>query len=236
MSTYSDDSLLLLSGIQHFAFCPRQWALIHIERQWEENQRTVEGQHLHERAHDPMLTDEDDDLVVTRSIPLVSYTLGIYGMADIVEFRPVSRESGGIRLPDREGYWQRKPVEYKRGKPKPDDRDQVQLCAQALCLEEMLAAKIEYGDLFYGETCRRERVCFDQPLRQRVVDLCRGMHETFDRGYTPPAESGKRCSSCSLVDICIPELTRETHSVKKYIGRALANMEHEETEEDRHEP
>ena len=222
MAAYSDDDLLPLSGIQHFAFCERQWALIHIERQWEENLRTVEGHHLHERAHDPMLTDEGDEMVVSRSLPIASRSLGIYGMADVVEFRLVGRESSGVPLPRREGYWQPRPVEYKRGKSKPDDRDAVQLCAQAICIEEMLKARIDCGDLFYGETRRRQTVYFDAALRGRVVDLCRRMHEMFARGYTPPAESGKKCSLCSLVDICIPELMRKMHSARNYIRRNLA--------------
>ncbi|NLY76132.1 MAG: Dna2/Cas4 domain-containing protein, partial [Firmicutes bacterium] len=131
--TYSEDDLLLLSGIQHFAYCERQWALIHIEQQWLENVRTVEGRHLHERVHNPDLVEKRGDLLVARSLPIVSWRLGLYGMMDLVEFRQVGSDQGGIKLPNREGVWLPKPVEYKRGKPKTDDRDEVQLCAQAIC-------------------------------------------------------------------------------------------------------
>ena len=151
MSTYSEDDLLLLSGIQHFAYCERQWALIHVEQQWLENVKTVEGRHLHERVHNPDLIEKRGDLLVARSLPIVSWRLGLYGMMDLVEFHQVSSDEGGTKLLNHEGLWLPKPVEYKRGKPKADDRDEVQLCAQGICLEEMLQARIEEGDLYYGE-------------------------------------------------------------------------------------
>ncbi|MGB4007446.1 MAG: CRISPR-associated protein Cas4, partial [Bacillota bacterium] len=198
---YDEDSLLPLSGIQHIAFCERQWALIHVEQQWAENVRTVEGRQMHERAHNPWLADYDSDHIVSRSVPLISHRLGLSGQADVVEFWPVGEGvDGGAPLPGREGLWIPKPVEYKRGRPKGDDRDEVQLCAQAMCLEEMLGAKITEGDLYYGQTRRRQRVTLDDVLRNRVEQLCLRMHELFDCGCTPPAAQGRRCSLCSLVD------------------------------------
>ena len=219
---YDEDSLLPLSGIQHLAFCPRQWALIHIERQWAENVRTVEGKIMHERVHNPKLIDYDSEHIVARSVPLICHRLGLYGQADVVEFWPAGDEvDGGVSLPGRDGLWIPKPVEYKRGRPKRDDRDKVQLCAQALCLEEMLGTKIQAGDLYYGETRRRERVIFDDVLRKRVEQLCLRMHELFDLGCTPRAEKGKHCSLCSLVDVCLPDLTRKSRSVEAYIRRQV---------------
>lgn len=224
-NTYSDDDLLLLSGIQHFAYCERQWALIHIEKQWLENVKTVEGQHLHERVHNPDLIEKRGDLLTARSLPIVSWRLGLYGMIDLLEFHQTESNQGGTELPNREGFWLPKPVEYKRGKPKPDERDEVQLCAQAICLEEMLQVRIDEGDLYYGENKRRLPVAFDAVLRNRVEELSRRMHEVFENGITPPAEKGHRCSLCSLKDVCMPELTRKSRSVAGYIQREIKEID-----------
>lgn len=214
-----DDNYLLLSGIQHMAFCERQWALIHIEQQWAENVRTVEGKHLHERVDDPFESESRGDLYITRSMPLVSHTLKLQGVADVVEYWRV--ESGGVTLPGKSGLWLPRPVEYKRGQPKPDDRDEVQLCAQVICLEEMLGASISEGDLFYGETRRRQRVILDVALRQRVYDLADRMNRFFEAGNAPPAVPGTRCQLCSLADFCMPKLTMKKRSVEDYLKASL---------------
>lgn len=219
MDTYTDDSLLPLSGLQHYAFCPRQWALIHIERQWNESVRTVEGRHLHERVHSGLHSEMDGDMVVARSVPVVSYRLGLYGVVDIVEYHPTA--GGGIPLPNREGFWVPHPVEYKRGRPKPDDRDEVQLCAQAMCLEEMLGVPIRAGSFFYGDIRRRVRVGLSEDLRERVVSLAREMHTAFAQGRTPPAPPGVRCTLCSLKDVCLPKLTRHRRNVREYLRAEL---------------
>lgn len=214
---YAEEDLLPLSGIQHFAFCQRQWALIHIERQWAESVRTVEGHHLHDRAHNPLIVDNDDSRLVARAVPLVSYRLGLSGQADVIEFLPAQGDAQGISLPGRSGLWQPRPVEYKRGRPKPDDRDAIQLCAQAICLEEMLSATISSGDLYYGETRRRERVALDTDLRMRVAELAERMHALFAEAKTPRAEKGRHCHLCSLTDVCNPDLTIRPRSVGRYI-------------------
>lgn len=144
---YSEEELLSLSGIQHYAFCDRQWALIHLEKQWQENLRTVEGSILHERVHNSDYHESRGGIIYARSLPLLSYRLGLFGVADLVEFHPVEAETKGVNLPGRSGFYMPYPVEYKRGKQKKDDRDVVQLCAQALCLEEMLDVSIERGSL-----------------------------------------------------------------------------------------
>ncbi len=214
---YSDDDLLMLSGIQHFAFCRRQWALIHIEQQWQENLLTFNGRDLHERADDPFFTESRGTVLVTRSLSLVSRTLGLYGVADVVEFY---RDENGITLDHRQGRWRPHPVEYKYGKPKPDDRDIVQLCAQGICLEEMFGALVAAGDLFYGRTRRRRLVEFDAALKERVRALAAGMHEFFERGVTPPAEYIVACKSCSLVEICLPK-AGVRRSVRRYLEEAF---------------
>jgi CRISPR-associated exonuclease Cas4 len=219
VSSYTDEDLLMLSGIQHFAFCRRQWALIHIEQQWQENLRTFEGREMHERADDPFFTEARGTVVITRSMPLVCRRLGLYGTADVVEFY---RDESGVEIKGRTGFWRPHPVEYKHGEPKPDDRDMVQLGAQALCLEEMFGVSIAAGDLFYGRTRRRQRVDFDEALKQRVAELAEGMHDLFQRGVTPPAEYSPACKSCSLVEICLPRLNSR-RPVRDYLSDALGS-------------
>lgn len=218
---YTEEDLLALSGIQHMAFCPRQWALIHIERLWAENVRTVEGKLMHEKADNPFIQESRGNVIITRSIPLASYFLGLYGIADVVEFRRSQDNATGIPLSDYEGVWIPHPVEYKRGKPKPDERDKVQLCSQAICLEEMYKTKIDCGSLYYGETRHREHVEFDQDLRGQVQSLASAMHQLFSAGNTPKANYSKHCKQCSLVDLCMPKVSTKRASVKQYLNNAL---------------
>ncbi|KGP75380.1 CRISPR-associated protein Cas4 [Desulfosporosinus sp. Tol-M] len=223
MSVYEEDNLLLLSGIQHMAFCERQWALIHIEQVWAENSRTLEGKFLHEKADDPFKNETRSDLRIVRAMPIVSYKLGLRGVADVVEFRMVENSPEGIavKLNKRKGWWQPFPIEYKRGRPKRDDRDAVQLCAQAICLEEMLKISIDCGFLFYGQTKRREKIYFNHVLRKRVEELAGKMQKMFVDGKTPRAHKGKHCSLCSLTEQCQPNLTIRHRSVEAYLQRML---------------
>ncbi len=229
MRGYAEEEILMLSGIQHFAFCKRQWALIHIEQLWAENVRTIEGQFLHKRSDDPFQDETRKGLRNVRAMPLVSYTLGLRGIADVVEFTRVELETAyTTTLKDRQGFWLVCPVEFKRGKPKSDDRDAVQLCAQAICLEEMMSVKIEYGDLYYAQIRHRQRIEIDEQLRNRVYYLSEKMHEMFRGGKTPPAEVGKHCSICSMVEVCNPRLTKKYRSVSNYLKTALLDVESEE--------
>jgi len=202
---YDEDNLLMLSGIQHMAFCERQWAFIHIEQQWSENRLTIEGSHLHERVDDPFERDNRKGIISLRSVSLMSRALGLTGVADAIELIPADIQTG-IALPDKEGFWLFHPVEYKRGKPKPDDRDEVQLCAQAMCLEEMYSVFIKEGAIFYGETRHRLDVNFSNELRQRVFELVQSMHLLFSKGLTPLPVFKPHCKSCSLFDICLPQM------------------------------
>jgi CRISPR-associated exonuclease Cas4 len=213
---YADDELLSLSGIQHFRFCKRQWALIHVERQWEDNLRTAEGHIVHERVDDPFLNESRGNIVISRAFPLVSYSLGLNGIADVIEY---TRSDNGIPIPGFEGLWLMKPVEYKRGKPKIDERDEVQLCAQVMCLEEMFSVRIDEADFYYNEIRRRQHIPITEDLRSLVSSLADEMHTVFRKGITPEAESGKNCALCSLVDVCIPKLTKKKSSVRNYVGR-----------------
>jgi len=215
---WDEEDCLPLSGIQHCAFCKRQFALIHVERLWSENVLTFEGRALHDRADDPFSSESRGTVLITRSVPLLSGQLGLYGVADVVEFRLTA--SGGVALLGREGLWQPFPVEYKRGKVKSDDRDMVQVGAQAMCLEEMLHTVVPEGALYYGRTRRRQPVQIDQTLRDRVYRLSEEMHQLYDAGQTPPPLRQKACERCSLRELCLPKVACRK-DVRKYVQRRL---------------
>jgi CRISPR-associated exonuclease Cas4 len=206
---YSEDDLLPISALQHLAFCERQWALIHLEQQWMENRLTAEGRQLHERA-DGGHNQTREGVRICRGLHLRSLRLGLTGKADVVEFRP---DDAGTVCPF--------PIEYKRGRPKLDHRDEVQLCAQALCLEEMLNVEIRTGALFYGEPRRRTNVDFDADLRAVTERLAARLHELNAARITPKAKYEKKCDSCSLYPVCLPKSTGAS-SAKKYLKRAVA--------------
>ena len=193
------------------AFCERQWALIHIEQAWAENVRTVEGKHLHERADDPFFDETRKNLRVVRGMPVISQRLGLRGVADVVEFHRNDTFVDGqtCRLDDRAGWWKPVPIEYKRGKPKPDDRDAVQVCAQTMALEEMLVCEVPEGEIFYEETRQREHVSLTPELRSTAQTMADEMNRLFARGYTPKSKPGKHCNACSLKELCLPALYQQ---------------------------
>jgi CRISPR-associated exonuclease Cas4 len=217
---YSPDELLPLSGIQHFVFCRRQWALIHVERQWQENVLTSEGRLMHKRTDDPFFTETRNGVVTARAMPIASYRLGLAGVCDVVEF---TESPEGVRLPGWQSLYLAAPVEYKRGREKQDACDEAQLCAQAMCLEEMLSVKIQTGSLYYGEIRHRVEVELSGELRNLVVEMAEEMHAYFKRGYTPRVKPSKACRSCSLVDICLPELLENGVPASKYIKEQVEN-------------
>jgi CRISPR-associated exonuclease Cas4 len=217
---YTTDELLPLSGIQHFLFCRRQWALIHVEMQWKENALTAEGRIMHQRVDDPFFTETRNGVITARSVPVASYRLGLSGVCDVVEF---TKSPDGVALPNRNGLYLAAPVEYKRGKPKRDPMDEAQLCAQAMCLEEMLSLNIPRGYLYYGETRHREEIEFTPDLRTLVQEMSAEMHNYFSRGYTPRVKTSKACRSCSLADICLPVLQENVIAASKYIRQQIEN-------------
>lgn len=214
---YTQEDYLQLSGLQHFAFCRRQWALIHIENQWAENLRTVEGNLLHTRAHDETQRELRGDVLTLRGLTVFSPTLGLSGKCDVVEFHT---DPSGVPLRGEEGLWRPYPVEYKRGAPKAGEEDALQLCAQAMCLEEMFCCSIPEGSLYYGETRRRTRVTLDDALRQQVRDLSEEMHQLYRRGHTPRVQPTKACNACSLKELCLPALLRKK-PVANYLAQAM---------------
>lgn len=217
MMGYNEEDYLMLSGIQHFVFCKRQWALIHIEQEWKENVLTVEGNNLHEKADNPFVREKRGDTVYVRALPVHSRTLGISGICDMVEF---IQDEDGIPLDKEKGLYRVKPIEYKRGKPKVHDADILQLVAQTICLEEMLGTTIQEVALYYNETKRREALVITDDMRQRVEAITKEMHHYYDRRHTPRVKTGKHCLQCSLRNVCMPELL-EREKVSTYMNRML---------------
>lgn len=216
---YEESDFLQLSGLQHFKFCRRRWALIHIEQQWAENFRTMDGALMHQNAHNSEFRESRGDLFITRGVSVFSSTLGVSGQCDVLEYH---RGTAGIPIRGKEGFWQPYPVEYKRGNPREDTGDTLQLCGQAMCLEEMLCCDIPEGALFYGEIRRRAVVPFTEELRAQVRQLLAQMHDLYHRGYTPKVKPSKSCNACSLKEICLPKLMK-SRSVAAYLKDAMEN-------------
>lgn len=216
-----EEDWLQLSGIQHFVFCRRQWALIHIENQWAENFRTVDGSIMHENAHDQGLRESRGDVLIVRGLAVHSAQLGISGQCDVVEFH---RDPDGISLQGRDGLWRPYPIEYKRGRPKEGQEDRSQLCAQAMCLEEMLCCAVREGAVYYGETRHRVVVQLDQDLRDQVRSSLTEMHELYKKRYTPKVKPSKACNACSLKDLCLPKLMRAKR-VSDYLTSAMEEIQ-----------
>lgn len=214
---YQEEDYLQLSGLQHFAFCRRQWALIHLEKQWQDNLRTVEGNLFHQRAHDSKQRERRGDILILRDLSICSATLGISGKCDVVEFHA---NPSGIEVQGESGSWDVFPIEYKKGAPKPHQADELQLCAQAMCLEEMLCCSITEGALFYGETRRRSTVSFTGDLRQTVRTMLDEMHRLYRRGHTPKVKITKSCNACSMKELCLPVLMK-TRTVQDYLNQAM---------------
>lgn len=210
MGQYTEDDLLPLSALQHLLFCERQCALIHVEQQWVENLYTAQGRIMHERV-DRAGRESRRDVRLEYGVPLRSFKLGLVGKADMIEFH--RQEDGG---------WLPFPVEYKRGKPKKDNCDKVQLCAQAMCLEEMLGVVVPEGALFYGKNKRRQAAVFDNELRGCTTGTAGRLHELVREGKTPPAKYEKKCDSCSLLNLCIPKVSGAGKNVGRYLSRMFA--------------
>jgi len=219
--SYTEDDLLPLSALQHLLFCERQCALIHIEQMWVENLYTAEGRILHERV-DSGRSESRGNVRLAFSVPLRSLRLGLSGKADVVEFH--CEEGEVVRNQVGPHCWRPFPVEYKRGRPKKEAWDEVQLCAQAICLEEMLAAGVPEGALFYGKTRRRVNVVFDEKLRNETEKAARRLHALVDSGRTPPPVCTPVCERCSFVEKCLPHTLDRPKSVKSYLETLTGDL------------
>lgn len=210
--TYNENDLVQLSSLQHIIFCERQCALIHIEQLWSENLFTAEGRIMHDKV-DTADRESRENIRIEYGVPLRSLLLGLIGKADVVEFH-------------RQGdNWHPFPVEYKRGKPKGDNCDKVQLCAQAMCLEEMLSCTITEGALFYGTTRRREDVVFDMALRTETEETAKKVHDLIDAGITPKPKYSKKCKSCSLVELCMPKVSGKKGKAGAYLLKMTEDIQ-----------
>ena len=213
----------MISGIQHFAFCRRQWALIHLEQQWTENYKTMDGNFMHRQAHNGAFHEKRKDIIISRGMPVFSRIMGVSGICDIVEFHA---DESGTLIRTFGGKYTPLPIEYKRGKPKTDDSDILQVTAQALCLEEMLCCTIPYGYIYYGETKHRAKVEFTDEIRDKVRKIFAEMHKYYAQCYTPKVKISKKCNACSLKDICLPVLNKKK-SVSGYIDKIISEEEKE---------
>lgn len=194
-----DDYFLPISALQHYAYCPRQFALIHVEQAWEENYFTADGRRLHERV-DGGQPEQRKGIRYERSVLLRSEKYFITGKMDLLE----------VHLGDIPKFF---PVEYKRGKPKVEDWDRIQLCAQALCIEEMQNTYVSEGAIWYWETRQREPVEIHEKLRNVTIELIQSAHRVRQLGHTPnPTTNKKRCQGCSLIELCQPEIFRHDKS------------------------
>jgi len=217
---FSEDELLPLSGVQHTVFCERQAALIHVEQVWKDNAFTISGRHRHVNVHEEAPRRERrGDLLIVRGLGLRSFELGLSGVADVVEFHRV--DSDGVEVPGARGLWQPYPVEYKRGRRKTHRADEVQLCAQAICLEEMLGVQVPEGALFYGREQRRMEVRIDDELRDLTARAARRFRELVENGITPRARKEKKCETCSLLELCMPEAMTRRRSARRYLTAAV---------------
>lgn len=206
---YDMDDLIQLSALQHYAFCPRQCALIHIEQVWNESVLTAEGRLMHDHVHEEK-RESRRDVRIEHGVPLRSLRLGLIGKADVIEFHRAG-DSGWVPFP----------VEYKRGRPKRDDCDRIQLCAQALCLEEMLGVSVPEGALFYGKTRHRLDVVFTDALRRETDEAALKTRELIASGNTPAPVYAKRCEKCSLMEICLPRTVQKKRTVRCYLTRMV---------------
>lgn len=218
-----DSDFLMISGLSHFQFCRRQWALIHVEQLWQENVLTLEGQYLHERVHDSSFTEARGAVLLSRGMPVRSSALKITGVCDMVE---LYQDPDGVPIQGREGRWRLYPIEYKHGASDNQASAALQVCAQAMCLEEMFVTHIPEAALYFAKIKRRHRIPLTDELRQKVIDSITEMHQLLQKGYTPKAKLKKQCKSCSLALLCQPELTKQI-SASAYIHNAF----HEEDNE-----
>lgn len=218
---YSEDDMLMLSGIQHFRFCPRQWALIHLERLWEENILTTEGKILHKHVDDPFYRQKCGANIVLRSVSIASHQLGLYGKSDVIELQPADDDCpNSITHPKYPERWIPVPIEYKHGSPKRNEIDEVQLVAQAMCLEEMYSIKISHGAFYYAKTRHREEVEITNRLRELVNTCAQQMHNIYKERTLPKSNVKTSCKKCSLYNLCMPELEK-CATVRYYLKQNL---------------
>lgn len=229
MRQYSDDEMLQLSGIQHFVFCPRQWALIHIEQLWDDNHLTAEGTLQHSNVDDPFTRETNGSEVITlRGLRIASSRLGLSGIADALELHPLDNAPTGKDALLRSKLYTAIPIEYKHGSRKASDCDRIQVAAQAMALEEMMGIRITQGAIFYWKERHREYFEISDELRMLASEVAHSMHRILESGTIPKAKARKGCKSCSLLDSCLPAIT--TKSASEYCSAVLSSLNHDDEE------
>ena len=217
---FPDDQLISISSLQHMQFCPRQWGLIHLEQFWADNSLTAMGNAMHEKVHTSD-SESRGDIKIARGLRIPNLQYGITGQTDAVEYHRSVLKDNAIELPNSADYWKPFPIEYKRGKPKSDDSDKVQLCAQVLCLEEMYHINIPNAAFFYGQIKKRLIVEIDHEIRSKTIALISQLHELIRAGKTPKGEFSKKCKSCSLIETCMPKSTNISKQINRYINSSI---------------
>lgn len=216
---YSEDQMLMLSGIQHYVFCARQWALIHIDQVWQDNVLTMEGSLQHNVVDDPEYRQNNGGVITVRGFRVASYALGLTGIADAVELHPAT-SANGIYFGKYSGYFLPFPIEYKHGSKKSIDCDILQLAAQAMCIEEMYGVAVTQGAIFYRKTNRRQAVEITEEIRRRVRNTSDMMHGLFETGKLPKAPLQAKCRNCSLIDACMPASEAQS-DVQTYLNQYM---------------
>lgn len=218
MKKFDEDERLPISSLKQFIYCKRRFALMYLNCDWGENYKIAEGDLLHKRVDDPYFNEKRGDVHISRSVPIFSDRLNLNGVADIVEF--IKKEKG-IELPHKKDRWQINLVEYKNGKPEKSQADNFQLCAQALCLEEMFHTTIESGDIFYGKIRRRVKVELTDHLKEQVSTQVGNMKTLLKNQKIPVRDEAQNCSLCSLLDVCIPSAFGKQKKVQEHIAMLM---------------
>ena len=219
---FSDDDLLPIASLQHLTFCERQWSLVHLEQTWSYNVLTIEGKQLHEFVHE-LSSESRSGVRMVCALRLRSLELGLTGVADLVEFH---QSDDGVAVEGLKGLWLPFPVEYKRGRKRYDIADEMQLCAQALCLEEMLGVQIGSGAIYYGQPRRRTNIELNETLRAKVSSLCARARELIEFRAVPAVNIGRHCKNCSLMEECMPGVVSKDKS-ESYLSGILTDIEKE---------
>lgn len=212
-----EENLIQISGIQHFKYCKRRWALLYIENLWEDNYLTIEGDKIHEKAHDGSLKESRKNKIIERGTYISSKEYKLTGQCDIIEYH---KDINGINIVNKEGKWKIIPIEYKHGNGESVDIDKYQLIAQILCLEEMFQTNIEYGYLYYKSTNKRIKIENNDEIKKETIELIKEMNEYIKKQYTPKQKKSKKCNNCSLYEKCNPKIC-SSKNVKKYLEEII---------------
>lgn len=203
MTGFEEVERLPISALKQYTYCKRRFALMFIDGDWGSNYKIAEGDIFHEKVNDPFFNEKRKDLYISRSVPVFSEHLNLYGIADIVEFL---QDDNGVDIGTRPGLWRINPVEYKNGKPEKSGADNIQLCAQAMCLEEMFCTKVTSGDIYYGKLRKRVSVPLTDELKQKTANLVKEANMLLEAAEIPPKPENQSCSLCSLADVCVPSI------------------------------